>query len=112
MRIIKDGDLYLFTDTVGTSMNKCDFCGRFCLHDEYVNMIEKLKEDNLLLDSYKLRCCKCQYLIDNSDHIIRMFARFHSPFDITYIIELDDDLGFFIMDHTRYSKYFFEELQK
>jgi len=40
------------------SFRRCAFCGSY-LKDVYVDMINRLKQNNLLDENYKMRCCCC-----------------------------------------------------
>lgn len=37
---------------------RCEFCGQF-LYDDYVQIIFKLKEANIIPEEYEMLCCEC-----------------------------------------------------
>jgi len=49
----------IFFGSYSTEM--CSFCPCH-LHEVYVEIIERLKKNNLLEKNYELRCCTCHYL--------------------------------------------------
>lgn len=79
MKIIKDNHLFTFFSRSSTYRNLgklCEYCRFTIVDDYYVDLIETLKEKNLLSQDYKLRCCFCNYVSQNIESVFSIDERF------------------------------------
>jgi len=50
---------------------KCEMCNHHSISFYYLQLINRLKQNNLLSEDYAPRCCFCDFLINGESKIIR-----------------------------------------